>query len=528
MRKPAAEERAKHPRVAEGGGVLLSIIKSLPAPVGGWNARDPLAAMAAIDAVKLENWFPRVADCAIREGCEEHATGFGERPATLAVYNALSGTNKLFAATSTGIYDATSAGAIGAAALARTNGYHVWVQMGTSAGNFLYMVNGVDKPAFYDGAAWVAVDGASTPALTGVTTTSLVSCNVYKRRLFFLETGKLNFWYLAIDSIGGALTEFQLGPLCAKGGYAMAMATWSLDGGNGPDDFAAFVTSEGEVIVFTGTNPADSAAWSLVGVFYVGKPLGRKCFKKYGGDLVLITELGVVPMSKVLVSKEPLKTALTNKIEGAFIDAARVYGANQGWTSEILPGRGAFIFNVPTSGGGATAEQFVMNTTTKAWCKFTGWNASDFVTFNGELYFADSTKVSKAWTGRSDYDANIVAAAQTAFNNFKDGRDKDWKMFRPMLRVNGAINFSIGMAIDFDPSPTLTPASYSVISAALWDQALWDQAYWAAGLEVVRDWRTPGVKVGQWGAGLLTIQTNELEIQWAANDYLYETGSVVT
>ena len=32
-------------------------------------------------------------------------------------------------------------------------------------------------------------------------------------------------------------------------------------------------------------------------------------------------------------------------------------------------------------------EQYVMNTITKAWCRFTEWSAEDFAVFNGELYF---------------------------------------------------------------------------------------------------------------------------------------------
>lgn len=505
----------------------MSVVRSIPAPVGGWNARDPLAAMKSIDALKLENWFARISDCVIRGGCANHVTGFVLKPRTLAVYNGLAGTNKMFAATDAGIYDTTSAGALGASVLARTAGYHSWVQMAVSGGSYLIMVNGTDKPAYYDGAAWVAVDGGTVPALTGVTTTNLVQVNVSHRRLFFIENNKLSFWYLAADAIGGALTEFQLGPVCTRGGYTMSMATWTMDSGDGKDDYSVFVTSEGEAVVYKGTNPGDSTVWELVGVYYVGKPIGRRCFKKFGGDLLLITEYGVFPLSKAVLSASiDIRQALSNKIEGAFIDAARSYAANPGWMIELYPAQGAAIVNVPTSS--TTSEQYVMNTTTKSWCKFTGWNASDFVLFNKELYYADQLKISKAWTTQADYGANIVADAQTAYTNFGDPRDKQWGLFRPFLRVNGAINFSIGVAVDFDPAPTLSTATYSVVSGAVWDQSRWDQAFWAAGLEVVKDWRTPEARVGQYGSGLLKIATNSLAIQWAANDYNYITGAIVT
>lgn len=529
-RLPTLAGLSKQPPTAAGGGKIRCTVQSLAAPVGGWNARDPLAKMPAIDAIKLENWFPRVADCAVRGGASNHVTAFANRPKTLMLHSGLTGTNKMFAATDAGIYDATSAGAVGASVLARTQGYHNWTQFSVSGGNYLIAPNGTDKPAYYDGTTWTAVDGVSSPALTGVTTTNLIAANVYKRRLFFLEKEKLNFWYLAADAVGGALTQFLLGPLCTRGGFTMAMGTWSLDAGNGPDDYAVFITSEGEAVVFTGTDPGTAANWLLVGVFYVGRPLGRRCLTKYGGDMVLLTEYGAFPLSKALLTAGiDTKQALTNKIEGAFIEAARGNFSNTGWMVVVYPARGALIVNVPKVDGGTTAEQHVINTTTRAWCKFTGWNAGDFIVFNRELYFAGSNFVAKCWTDTfSDFGANITADAQTAYNNFKDPRTKDWALFRPVLRTNGSLNFSLGVAVDFQAAPQLTTASYSVVSGAIWDTSLWDVGMWAAGLEAILEWKTPGAKTGEWGSGLLRVATNALEVQWAANDYLYNVGEVVT
>lgn len=527
MRLASIIARIRQPKTKDGGGFHAASVQSLPAPIGGWNARDPLAKMHPTDAVTLDNWFARIADCAVRGGCAEHVTGFANKPKTLAAYNGLSGTNKMFAASDLGIYDVTSAGALGAIELARTEGYHSWVQMVTSAGSYLIMVNAADDAAYYDGAAWTAVNAVSVPAITGVVTNTLATVNVYNRRLFFVQEGKLSFWYLAADAIGGAATEFQLGPLCSRGGYTMAMGTWTLDGGSGADDFAVFVTSEGEAVVFQGTNPSSATDWVLKGVYYVGKPLGRRCFKKFGGDLVILTEYGAFPLSKAVQSASiDLKQALSNKIQGAFLLAGNLYSSLPGWMLEFLPSEGAMLVNIPISS--SASEQYVMNTTTKAWSRFTGWNASDLLLFNKELYYADQDKIAKAWTTQADYGVNITAVAQTAFNNFKDVRDKQWSMFRPMLRVNGSLDFSVGIAVDFDPAPTLSAASYTVVASAVWDQSLWDQAFWAAGLTVVKDWRTPETRLGQYGSGLISVATNSLVIQWAAVDYMYTQGGVVT
>jgi hypothetical protein len=727
----------------------------VPAPIGGWNARDPLADMDPKDAVILENWFPRVSDCIIRGGSSDYVSGFTAIPKTLAVYNPPTAANKLFAVTDAGVYDVTSSGLFGANLAARTAGYHNWVQMGVSGASYLMLFNGVDKPLYFDGTTWILIDGASTPAITGVTTTGLVFGAVFKRRLFLIENNKLSFWFItATDAVGGAASEFLLGPLCSKGGYLMAIGSWTFDGGQGPDDYGIFVTSEGEIIIFKGTDPGSSANWALVGVFQVGaKPLGRKCLMKFGGDLVIITEFGVLPLSKILqtVATE-LTQAVSAKIINAFVDAARSYGANQGWEALLYPAQNAMLVNVPTVVG-STYQQYVMNTVTKNWCKFTGWNGDAFALFNKELYFAgnvtrptymslpgtngnfasapnsaaqsitgdidirvkiaadtwtpasltryfvskfqavatpypadisfrfglatngtftwerstdgsngagfafvgssvavgfaafslnwvrvtyaaatgttifytssdgvtwtqlgttqstgagnifasnsqleigsdqnggetlagkfyyveirngingtvarkfnplfDATSgattftsstgevwtilqsgspkaslvnttvgcVSKAWTGRSDAGASIVANAQTAFNYFdKRTQAKQWKLVRPQLLVDGPLNFSIGLAVDFQITNPLSIATYTTTGGASWDVDLWGTGMWGAGLEIRQAWQTPAAPVGYCASGLLQIATNALEVRWVSTEYVFEDGGVL-
>ena len=79
---------------------------SVPAPIGGWNARDPEAAMMQTDALWLENWFPGTADVTIRKGADYHQTGLGAQVNSLMAYSSPTG-QKLFAAVGTGVYDVT-------------------------------------------------------------------------------------------------------------------------------------------------------------------------------------------------------------------------------------------------------------------------------------------------------------------------------------------------------------------------------------------------------------------------------------
>lgn len=517
MRQALAAKAANRTRISRA--------MSYPAPVKGWNERDSLADMRPDHAVALENFFPKTSYCEIRGGNSSYATGMTGNGKTLAVYNALNGTNKMYCYTASGIYDVSSAGAVGASKLARTNGKHQWTMFGDGTNQWLIAVNGIDKPAYHDGSTWTAVDGATSPALTGITTTNIINVFEFKGRLIFLEKDSLSFWYLTAGLAGGALTEFDMSGVAKKGGYLMAGATWTFDGGSGPDDRCVFITSEGEVIVYSGTNPSSSAAWALTGVFDIGKPLGRRCLQKFAGDLVAITQNGAFPLSTALqVATVDTRVALTNIIENAFNATARSYGSTFGWEAIVYPAQSAMLFNVPIAEDG-THEQYVMNTITKAWCKFTDWDAETFAIFNGQLYFARGTAVYKAWSGTSDNGNNITAYGKTAFSYFKDmGSEKRFSMFRPVLAVNGSLSFLTDIDVDFKDTAINGSATYTAASQGQWDLNNWDEGYWAAGLEILKEWTSPDENTGRCASGKVKIVTNNLTVQWLSNDWIYEIG----
>ncbi|HKJ73345.1 MAG TPA: hypothetical protein VKA19_04450, partial [Alphaproteobacteria bacterium] len=337
-----------------------------PAPVRGWNARDSLAAMREDEATILDNWFPEESSIRIRRGSEDHATGLTGAVESLMTY--ASGTaEKMFAAAANAVYEVTSAGAVGLAEFSgMTNNRWQHANFGTSAGNFLYIVNGADAPRYYGGSSW------TTPTITGsgLTASDLVHVNVFKRRLFFVEKDTLSFWYFPVETIAGSITRFRLDPLCPLGGSLMAMGTWTLEGGAGIDDYAVFITSKGEAVIFQGTDPGDSSAWSLVGVYRVGAPIGRRCFAKVGGELAVVTEDGFIVLSQFLpVGRAGGARALSDRISGAVSDAVRDRRANYGWQPIVYPAGHMTLFNIPIREN-VESHQYVRNTNTGAWCRF--------------------------------------------------------------------------------------------------------------------------------------------------------------
>lgn len=508
--------------------------RSIPAPIGGWNARDSLAAMDVKDAVIMDNFFPLTTSVMVRKGYTDWSTGIetaavSDDVETIAIYNSATGTNKMFASAGGKTYDVSAGGAVGAAAVSGMNSNRWQVtNMATTGGKYMYMVNGNDKPLLYDGAAWVSVDAASTPAITGVTTTKLVHVNVFQRRLWFTEIDSFNIWYLAVDTVGGAATKFDLSAIFGRGGYLMAMGTWTIDAGYGMDDHAVFISSQGEIAVYKGYDPASISTWALVGVYWVGSPIGRRCFVKMGSELLIICQDGLMPLSKALTTvRVNNKLAITDKIQQATSSAISLYGGNFGWELQPFPKENMLILNVPIST--ATNHQYVMNTITGSWCRFTGWDAICWEQFNDDIYFGTTGKVCKAWNGQLDGVSNILAECLQAFSAFGyPARQKHFKLTRPIIAVDGAdanaFGLSIGINVEYSQTPPAGWPTFATGSYSLWDSAIWDSSMWVGGYSPAKqDWLTCPA-VGYNAALHMKVANRITDLNWINTDFIFEVG----
>jgi hypothetical protein len=516
---------------ANGGIPRVNEVKSIPAPIGGWNARDPIAAMPEDDAVIMDNFWPTTSDVMLRNGWEPHATGIGDQVETVMAYNAQGATpDLLFAAGNGGIYDVTGTGAVGAAEVTGLNSTQFqYVNFTNSSGTaYLICVNGADDAQYYNGTTWIAVDAVSTPAITGVSTDDLINVAVHKRRLWFVEEGTLNAWYLPVDAVGGAATAFSLAGIARLGGYLVSIGTWTLDAGEGPDDYWVAVTSEGEVIVYRGTDVSSLTTWTLMGVWRLGRPVSYRCFMKYQGDLLYISTDGVVPLSKALISEraDP-RIALSDKIDGAMSEATSLYYNNFGWGMLFYPGATMLIVNIPVDVG-SNQQQYCMNTITKAWARFTGLAASCWELFGNDVYFGSDGQVNKFWIAPDDDGSNINGDCMTAFNYFGTRSTlKRWLMARPILTCNGTPSATLSINVNYDMTAPAYSISFTPVTYAVWDTALWDQGVWGGGLGVILDWQTVA-GIGFCAAARLQVASQGLTVRWQATDFVHEFGGFVT
>ena len=514
MLQPLADNSRKSP---------VSNSSSTPAPVRGWNAKDSLADMEEDWAITLENMFPNLTDVELRGGYASHSTGNGSGAVeTLVEYSGPS-TKKLLAFAGGVIYDASAAGGSTSIATGKSNDRWQTVMFGTAGGNFLYMVNGEDAPIYYNGSSF------TTPNLNGVTEEDIVDVIAHQRRLFFAFNDSLIIGYLAVNNLAGSVSTFDLGGLCKKGGKIQALASWTRDGGSGPDDIFVAITSEGEVILYSGNDPGTANSWLLVGAsFSIGKPIGRRCVEVVGTEVMVTTQDGAIPLSTMLPIDRvgAAGKALSDNIQNAFIASARSFGTVFGWQSIHYPQGSYALFNVPVST--ETSYQYVVNTQTGAWCKFTGQNAACWTLFNGDLYFGATTGgvVYKADTGTSDNTSNIEFTIKPAFNYFgRRGVNKLFNLCRPHFTSNGAPGVAIDLNIDFsDTTPTSIPSA-TAINAGVWDVGKWDESNWANEISIA-DWLTV-YGIGDCATPTIRGAENALSIKFSAYDMIWQTGNAL-
>ena len=498
---------------------------SISAPVGGWNARDALANMPPNDAVSLVNLFPSTTSCNLRYGHTRYSTGITGWVESLMAYVG-GATQKLFAAAGTVIYDVTSGGAASSSVTSLTNARWQYVNNTTTGGSYIQCVNGADYMRFFNGTSWAKDTDGVPYNITGIDTRTVTNITMSHNRVWMTQANTLKAWYLATASIGGAATAFDLSSFCLRGGYLMAIESWTMDAGYGMDDMTVFITSEGEILVYRGTDPASATTWGLVGVYWIGSPIGRRCAIKYAGDLLIITRDGVQPMSLALQSSRlNPRISITDKIQNAVSSAVTSYGSIYGW--QILPfsDENMLILNVPLQAS-STYQQYVMNTITKAWCSFTGWNAVCWELFGDMPYFGGNGYVGKAWNTQSDNGGVIYFDGFQAFNYFGNrGTQKHFTQMRPVFGTNGTPSVTTKINIDFDLSRPTAAAAYSAATSGVWDTSLWDNTIWSSDQNVQQVWQGAN-DVGRTGAPHIAGNCQGITLEWLATDIIWRPGSI--
>jgi hypothetical protein len=240
-----------------------------------------------------------------------------------------------------------------------------------------------------------------------------------------------------------------------RGGALLFGASWSLDSGGGLSEQCVFVSTEGEVAVYQGANPGDAANWSKVGVYRIGKPRGPKAFIRAGGDLVIATDIGFVPLS-VAVQRDIAAlspSAISYSIEEAWNDAVRDRSSSS-WHCEVWPTKQMVLVVLPTPAS-TQARMFVANARTGAWALFTGWNGSCVALFGDRMFFGSTGgRIIECEVTGTDQGSPYTATVVPLFDPLKSPASlKMGLLAQSVLRAPIDINVSLSLQADYEISP---------------------------------------------------------------------------
>lgn len=528
MRKPARKK-------------ARSQIVSLQPPIHGLMLNQPPGGADPLGAEVLENGIPTNRGIRVRGGLQKEATITGESSSgpvrSLFAYRATGG-ERLFAANTSDVFDISALDpdtAPTADITGQTAGYYAAQQIGTAGGDYLYIVNGADSPQLFDGSTWTEITGVSTPAITGVTTSTLSHVWLYRSRLFFVQKDTLVAWYLPVDSIGGAALDVSLAGIFQRGGALLFGATWSLDSGSGLDDKCVFVSTEGEIAVYEGGDPSDPADWNLVGRYDVAKPLGINASMQAGGDLLIATVDGIVPLSQI-IQKDPAAlslSAVTRPIETLWNRVTN--GLTEPVELVKWSERGLGVVTLPEWSG-----TLLVNLQTGAWGVQTAWIANCAEVYLGKCYIGldDGLICAIDETGQ-DIDQPYTMRLCWPFTDLGDPTAyKVAQMVRPSFFTGQDVRFRPGVATDYTTVFPVAPAATEVTAGdeyLVWDVGNWDEKLWWSeavdeqGLGIVAKWRSV-TGAGFALAPTIQITSGQLQkpsIEIVRMDVAFETGGSV-
>jgi hypothetical protein len=474
----------------------------LPAPLDGLNTVATASEMAPTECVYGWNFIPGDKGLDVRPGYAEWCTGLtgklnDEVRTILSFAGATYSANKMFAVTSTGIWDVTSSSAAPSqvfafASSANEAGYGVGKVVVTSGGHFLLYCDEENGLHIYTSSTdtWAAaVGGGGAGEIGNVDPADLVFVGTFKGRVWFAERDSSKAWYLDAGSITGAATSFELGGQFPHGGTLVEFANWTYDGGSGMDDSLVFRSSGGDLAIYQGTDPASADTFGLKGVWYTGDSLkGRRTITETGGDVMLLSRLGALSLSQLVIGAGAQLQGVyaTAKISNLFVALAAEFGSSPGWSVHVHPTANALLVTIP-SATGAAVEQLAMSFANKSWWRWRDLPILSAATFDGQLYFGttdgrvcrNTGYVDNVLLSSTDAWDPVAWSVLPAFQNLGQPTEKQIVQVRPTILAGNeaaSVQATAKYGYDFN-EPTVTVGNGGGGSGA-WDSGVWDTAIW--------------------------------------------------
>lgn len=547
----------------------------LAIPAKGMNARDAFAVMGPEFAISLENVIVEPYGIRTRKGYTEWATNLPGAMAVSTMMNYYPATaapaaltkmpfprsnlkrlmvepradpvppaGKLFAATNGRLYDVTAGGVgpwVPQAGVSGATDFWTWLNFQNVAGSFLVLANNGGGYSYYNGAAWATpVQGAGVGQIEGVDPALFCYVTSFKKRLWFIEKNSTRAWYLPVSQITGLAKQFNFGEQFRHGGHLAELVNWSVDGGEGIDDYLVAISSQGDVVIYKGIDPDDPTQFALHGVWYVGAlPVGRRAVLNTGGDVQILSHYGITPLSLLLSIKD--STALemrrtTFNISPLIARLMRDFASLPGWRIAMVPKEELLVVRVPNDALDFAGEFFVLKLLTGAWSVMKDVPYTDLVTVDSAVFAGTrDSRVVRAFDGPLD---NVRLASTTTLGvpiqcqvtpSYQamgaPGFQKVFKLLRPTFITTTTPSLKIQVLTDYGPARLTVVPTLPLIEHSLWDEAKWNLAKWSGLQAPIKEW------IGCHGVGFVaTPQLDYLcggDTLLASIDFWTEQGGVL-
>ncbi len=476
----------------------------IPAPMRGMNTIAPAGMIPRGQCHYAYNLLASENGLRSRLGWVEWATGLtgssNNAVRTMLPFqgSSLSGsTNRLFNTTSTGIWDVTASTStptqvLTFASSAGSAGRGISCVYVTSAGHFLLYADEENGLHYYAESTdtWsVVAQGAGPTQIDGVNPINIASVGVWKTRVFLVEKDTARAWYLAAGVVYGTATAFQFGTKFRAGGSLVGLWNWTYDGGNGIDDALVAVSRGGDVAIYLGSDPSSMSTFSLKGVWYLGGvTAGRRISTPFGGDVLLSSQTGLIPLSKLVTGTVDSNQYTTKDVANLYSQLATLYRGFHGWAVYVHPTDNALIVTIPSNGEDQASTQLAMSLSTGGWSRYRDLPIVSAEVWDGELYFGtadgrvcrnsgylDGVLLSNSGGTAIDY------SLLTRFENLGNAQMKRMEWLRADI-LSEATNpdYEIKARYRYNMTEISAPSGTGIGTDG-WDYATWDSGVWDGG-----------------------------------------------
>lgn len=529
---------------------------NVPAPIRGIDARTILSAGDPLYCIYSFNLLPSEYGLRVRPGYREWQVGLenvsGLGVGTIIPFGGVdddASNDRLFAVTNEGIWNVTVAEAAPVLELDFSDpsnggdttsaaGYGTYTQYTTDAGEqLLYYADSANGLFQYSALTdtWVRATG-----ITGPTIENIVFVTSHKEQLWFIERDDTRGWYLPTASITGAAAAFYFGSKFKHGGDLAGLFSWTIDGGDGVDDYFVAVSRAGDVLPYRGTDPSSADSWASTGQYFIGAvPKGVRFATEFGGNLTLLSVYGLISMDDLVRGVDGKNIgAVTETVKIAAIIRAAMDSLrnDSGWEVLTTPSLGAIVIAQPETVNGVYI-QYVLNTTTSGWGLWRGVPMNCFDEWAGVVYVG--TKDNRVLAMDVDVDNVLITPIDpingdaikfsilTTFQHYGEpALFKRGKYVRVQFLARAKPNSTSKFRYDYDLAEVLNTETQELGATSIWDVGLWDLAIWGSeapsGVHPVK---------GGWGIGryvaIATSGNSRTETTLIGWDVVWDSGNPV-